>query len=113
LVDGSAWIPDEIWGMITVEPHESGQRWISSTAIDFDNNVLNPLYPLTGLRCSLTFPTPDVAKLECFFDPEKIDLSNGVKFTAKIKGCNDGNIVKLMTDGQQKLMTDGTKKIKS
>ena len=84
---GGAWDPTTVWGMITIEPTESSPRWISSTAIDFDNNTLNPLTPLTGLRCSLTFPTPDNARLECFLDPEKINLSNGVKITAKIKGC--------------------------
>jgi len=25
--------------------------------------------------------------IECYFDPNKINLSNGVKFTTKIKGC--------------------------
>lgn len=112
-VDGSAWITDKVWGMITIEPKESNPRWISSTAIDYDNNLSNPLYPLSGLRCDMTFPTPDVARLECFFDPDKIDLSNGVKFTSKIKGCNDGDIVKLMTDGQQKWTTSGQTKIKT
>ena len=112
-VDGSAWIESTVWGMITIEPKESNPRWISSTAIDYDNNLSNPLYPLSGLRCDLTFPTPDVARLECFFDPDKIDLSNGVKFTSKIKGCNDGDVVKLMTDGQQKWTTSGQTKIKT
>jgi hypothetical protein len=100
--------------MITIEPTESNPRWISSTAIDYDNNTLNPLFPLSGLtRCELTFPTPDVARLECFFDPDKINLTNGVKFTSKIKGCSDGEVVKLATDGQQKLTTSGDKKIKT
>ena len=113
LVDGSAWTQDSVWGMITIEPTESSQRWLSSTAIDYDNNLSNPLYPLTGLRCDLTFPTTDVARLECFFDPDKINLSNGVKFTSKIKGCSDGEIVKLTTSGLQKLTNDGNQKIKS
>ena len=113
LVDGSAWTQDSVWGMITIEPTESSPRWLSSTAIDYDNNLSNPLYPLTGLRCDLTFPTTDVARLECFFDPDKINLSNGVKFTSKIKGCSDGEIVKLTTSGLQKLTNDGNQKIKS
>lgn len=112
-VDGSAWIENTVWGMITIEPKESNPRWLSSTAIDYDNNLSNPLYPLSGLRCDLTFPSPDVARLECFFDPDKINLTNGVKFTSKIKGCNDGEIVKLMTDGQQKYTTQGQTKIKT
>lgn len=113
LVDGSAWTQDTVWGMITIEPTESSPRWLSSTAIDYDNNLSNPLYPLTGLRCALTFPTTDVAKLECFFDPAKINLSNGVKFTSKIKGCTDGEIVKMTTSGMQKLTTSNDQKIKS
>lgn len=81
------WSTTSVWGMITVEPTESSPRYISSTAIDFDGNLLNPLTPLTGLRCDLTFPSTNVARLECFFDPTKINLTNGVKFTTKIKGC--------------------------
>jgi len=81
------WSTTSVWGMITIEPTESSPRYISSTAIDFDGNLLNPLTPLTGLRCDLTFPSTNVARLECFFDPTKINLTNGVKFTTKIKGC--------------------------
>ena len=84
---GGSWDQASVWGMITIEPTESSPRYISSTAIDFDNNTANPLTPLTGLRCSLTFPTPDNARLECFLDPNKINLTNGVKITAKVKGC--------------------------
>jgi hypothetical protein len=73
--------------MITIEPTESAPRWISSTAIDYDGNLLNPLTPITGLTATLTFPSPEVAQIECFFDPNKINLSNGAKFTTKIKGC--------------------------
>ena len=113
LVDGSAWTQDSVWGMITVEPKESSPRWISSTAIDYDGNTSNPLTPLSGLRCDLTFPTTDVARLECFFDPDKINLANGVKFTSKIKGCTDGEIVKMTTSGMQKLTTSNDQKIKS
>jgi len=86
-LDSSAWDPLNIWGMITVEPTESSPRWICSTVIAFDNNTSNPLTPITGLYATLTFPSPDVAQIECFFDPSKINLSNGVKFTTKIKGC--------------------------
>ena len=53
----------------------------------FDNDLANPLSPLTGLYATLTFPIPNVAKITCYFDPNKINLSNGVKFTSKIKGC--------------------------
>jgi hypothetical protein len=86
-LDASSWDVSNIWGMITIEPTESSPRWICSTIIDSDGNTLNPLSPITGLTATLTFPTPDVAQIECFFDPGKINLTNGVKFTTKIKGC--------------------------
>ena len=86
-LDASAWDVSNIWGMITIEPTESSPRWICSTIIDIDGNTLNPLSPITGLTATLTFPSPDVAQIECFFDPGKINLTNGVKFTTKIKGC--------------------------
>lgn len=86
-IDSSAWDVSNIWGMITIEPTESSPRWICSTVIPTDGNILNPLSPITGLTATLTFPTPDVAQIECFFDPNKINLSNGAKFTTKIKGC--------------------------
>jgi hypothetical protein len=86
-VDSSAWNTSNVWGMITVEPTESSPRWICSTVLASDGNILNPLSPITGSTATLTFPTPDVAQIECFFDPNKINLTNGVKFTTKIKGC--------------------------
>jgi hypothetical protein len=79
-----AWDVPSTWGMITIEPYESDRRWICSTIVPFDNDSNNPLTPLTGLLCALTFPLPDVARMECYFDSNLIDLSNGVKITAKI-----------------------------
>ena len=110
---GANWIQDSVWGMITIEPTESSPRWICSTVLPFDLNTQNPITPLNGLLCDLTFPSPDVARLECQFDPSKINLSNGVKFTMKIKGCNDGSINKLTTTGVAKRTTSGDNKIKT
>lgn len=76
-----------IWGMITIEPSESSPRWISSTVIDFDNNILNPLTPVAGLtKCEITFPAPNVARLRCRLNTANLDTSNGVKITSKIYG---------------------------
>ena len=111
--DGSSWSPNEVWGMITIEPTESSPRWISSTAIDFDGSNLNPLTPLSGLRCDLTLPSPDVVRLECYLDSSKINLSNGVKITSKIKGCTDGEIAKMTTFGIPKMTTTDDIKLKS
>ena len=111
LLNGQAWNPSDIWGMITVEPYEAERRWICSTIVNFDNNTSNPLFPLSGLLMAITYPAPNVARMECFFDPDLIDLSNGVKFTTKIKGCpGDGIQVKTMTDGSIKTTTFATDK---
>lgn len=86
LISGN-WDTGSVWGMITIEPTESSPRWICSTVVAFDNNQANPLTPISGLNATLSFPNPNEALIECYFDPNKINLSNGVKFTSKIKGC--------------------------
>mgnify|MGYP001582694886 CR=1 FL=1 len=50
--------------------------------------------------------------MECFFDPDIIDLTNGCKFTTKIKGCPSSSLTgeKKTTDGTIKKTTDGTTK---
>lgn len=111
LTNGQAWNPANIWGMITVEPYESERRWICSTIVDFDNDTNNPIYPLSGLLMAITYPAPNVARMECYFDPDLIDLSNGVKFTTKIKGCPGDKVqVKTLTDGSIKTTTFATDK---
>ena len=86
LNDGTFWTPN-VWGMITIEPTETSPRWWCSSVVPFDGNALNPLTPLAGSFCDVTFPNFNQVKLTCFFDPSKINLQNGVKFTSKIKGC--------------------------
>jgi hypothetical protein len=78
------WNPSKTWGMIAVREKNTSNRFISSTAIDFDNNSSNPLYPITGLRCSLTFPTATTALMRCYFDPSKLNVQD-YDFTPKIK----------------------------
>ena len=112
-LDGANWSTSNIWGMITIEPTESAPRWICSTIIPFDGNLLNPLTPITGLYATLTFPSPNVAKIQCYFDPNKINLSNGCKFTTKIKGCYTGEffMLKITTEDDQKLTNVNDDKI--
>jgi hypothetical protein len=86
------WDVPTTWGMITVEPFESAPRSICSSVVDFDNNTANPLTPLSGLLINIVYPFPNVAILECYFDTNLIDLSQGVKITSKIKGGRDGII---------------------
>ena len=105
------WDPLKVWGMITVEPCEAEKRYICSSVLSFDNNLLNPLKPLNNVQMIITYPAPNIARMECFFDPDLIDLSNGCKFTTKIKQvCFDLTPIegaKTMTDGTEKTMTTG------
>ena len=113
LLSGDNWTPETTWGMITVEPFQSDRRWIISTIVDYDNNTNNPLYPLATLLMAITYPSPNVARMECYFNPDLIDLNNGVKFTTKIKDfCpgNSGFLLKTMTDGTTKTTTTGVDK---
>lgn len=111
--DLQPWNQSETWGMITVEPTEQSPRWICSTVVPFDFNPNNPLQPISGTLMNITFPSPNIARMECYFDPTKINLVNGCKFTTKIKGCAGGSysIDKITTDGIQKITTDGQNKI--
>ena len=113
LLNGFVWDDATVWGQITVEPTESNPRFLSSTVINYDYNPSNPLTPLVGeVGCKLTFPTTTQAKLECYFNPDLINLSNGVKFTTKIKGCQvESPVFKVMTTDQQKLTTADENKI--
>lgn len=107
------WDIQKIWGMITIEPKESSPRSICSTIVPFDNNAGNPLTPIAGLLAQIIYVSGNTLKLKCKFDPSKIDLTNGVKITAKIKqGLN--NIVtfnKLTTADADKYTTTNDDKI--
>jgi len=102
------WDQAETWGMITIEPNESAPRQICSTVVPFDNSQSNPLTPITGSFASLTFPAPNIAVIECFLNPNVINLQSGVKITGKIKGCTTPAIVgaKTTTDGVLKQTTN-------
>ncbi len=108
LLNNQAWNPDETWGMITVEPFETQPRSICSTVVPFDYNSNNPLTPLSGVLMDITYPLPNVAIMECYFNPDLINTDNGVKFTTKIKGCpEDAQLLKTTTDGFIKTTTAG------
>ena len=113
LIGGQIWDDATVWGQITVEPTESNPRFLSSTVINYDYNPSNPLTPLVGeVGCKLTFPTPTQAKLECYFNPDSINLTNGVKFTTKIKGCKvESPVFKITTTDLDKLTTTDNNKI--
>lgn len=81
---GADWSGDE-WGMITTEPTEASPRKIISTAIPYDFDASNPLSPLDNIAMVMTYPAPNIARMECYFNPDLINTTNGVKFTSKIK----------------------------
>jgi hypothetical protein len=112
LNDGSIWDTSNIWGMLTVEPTENAPRYLTSSVVPFDGNPNNPLTPLSGLLTPITYPAPNVARMECYFNPNTMNLSNGVKFTVKIKGCTlSKDALKVTTKNEQKLTTDNIEKI--
>lgn len=88
------WSPDT-WGMITIEPWENSGRWISSTAIDYDGNVQNPLYPITGNRATLTL-SGNIATVECLLDTSKLSGTD-YKLTAKIKDLGEPKPIRFKT----------------
>ena len=105
--NGQAWDPNDTWAMITVEPFESTARTICSSVLPFDNDLSNPLKPINGVQMVITYPLQNVAQIECFFNPDIINLANGAKFTTKIKGCP----ITLNTNGKR--TTDGILKTTS
>jgi len=108
------WEQGATWGMITIEPKESAPRWICSTIIDFDNNQNNPLTPIVGSVATLSFPTPTIAKIECYFDTNKINIQNMAKFTSKIKqNCDLLPIQKSTTTFEDKITTENINKVTS
>ena len=112
LTNGDIWDSANIWGMITVEPTEAAPRSIASSVVPYDGNSNNPLTPLAGLITPITYPSPEIARMECYFNPNLINLTNGVKFTVKIKGCTTSNeVLKVTTRPEQKLTTDNQLKI--
>lgn len=116
-IDGNDWDPNFTWGMITIEPKEAEQRFICSSIIDYDNNQANPLTPLSGLTINITYPSSNIARMECFLDSAKLDLINGVKITSKIcEGCTQlpqFDEVKLTTNNVDKITTNDINKIKA
>jgi len=112
LTNGDIWDTSNIWGMITVEPYENAPRSIASSVVAYDGNPNNPLIPLSGIITPITYPTPNVARMECYFNPNLINLTNGVKFTVKIKGCTlSAELLKVTTKDEQKITTDNIAKI--
>ena len=107
------WDPLKMWGMITVEPKEGAPRWIMSTIVPFDGNSSNPLRPISGLLTTIDYLAANIITLKCQFDPSKIDLSNGVKITAKVKQvCLDiTEVSKETTSDDDKYTTDDDLKI--
>lgn len=116
-LDLSIWDNPNVWTQITIEPKESAPRYWCSSVVPFDGNTLNPLTPETGVLMSVNYPQPNVVVSECLFDTNKINLDNGVKISAKIKGCTlSSEKAKMTNPGPDtpagfKMTTDGFVKL--
>jgi hypothetical protein len=89
LEPSNAWVGDK-WGMIRVYPFENGPDFTISTVLPSGNDPNNPLQPLNGeVGLKLTLPTPDVIRLECLFDTNKIAVSGDLTFTSRVDGFSD------------------------
>jgi len=115
VLNSGVWDLQKIWGQITVEPFENSPRWMLSSIIDFDNNINNPLRPISGTLLNLDFIFPNIIKFSCNFDSSKLSTVKNVKITAKIKQGLE-NIVtlnKLTTTNDDKETTEDELKILS
>jgi hypothetical protein len=112
-LDLSFWDNPNVWTQITIEPTEGAPRYWCSSIVPFDGNTLNPLSPETGVLMPINYPQPYIAVSECLFDTSKLNLSNGVKISAKIKGCTISSAKGKMTNAGPdtpagfKMTTDG------
>lgn len=112
-LDMAFWDNPNVWTQITIEPTEGAPRYWCSSVVPFDGNTLNPLSPETGLLMPINYPQPYIAVSECLFDTSKLNLSNGVKISAKIKGCTMSSAKAKMTNAGPdtpagyKMTTDG------
>lgn len=112
-LDMAFWDNPNVWTQITIEPTEGAPRYWCSSVVPFDGNTLNPLSPETGVLMPINYPQPYIAISECLFDTSKLNLSNGVKITAKIKGCTFSSAKAKMTNAGPdtpagfKMTTDG------
>ena len=115
VLNTGGWDLQKIWGQITIEPFENSPRWMLSSIIDFDNNINNPLRPISGTLLNLEFIFPNIIKFSCNFDSSKIPTVKNVKITAKIKQGLE-NIVtlnKITTTNNDKETTEDELKILS
>ena len=115
VLNSGGWDLQKIWGQITVEPFENSPRWMLSSIIDYDNNIVNPLSPISGTLLNLEFIFPNIIKFSCNFDTTKISTVKNVKITAKIKQGleNIVTVYKLTTANEDKETTDNELKILS
>lgn len=71
-----AWDVGNVWGWIAFRPFESEPARRISTVWDWTSQN-TPLKPLTTeTKAKLTYPSPDVAKVECLLDTTLINANN-------------------------------------
>ena len=74
-----------VWTQIRCYPTEGAPPFICSSIVTFDGDSANPLTPISGDTITILEPTAFVRISNCYFDSNKIDLSNGGTITAKLK----------------------------
>lgn len=109
------WDLQKIWGQITIEPFENSPRWMLSSIIDYDNNINNPLIPISGLLLDFDLISANIIKFSCNFDTSKLSTVKNVKITAKIKQGEDDIVIvsKETNNNEDKETTDNELKILS
>lgn len=85
---GGGWNP-ETWGNIRIEKKESAPDYLSSTVLDYDNVVSNPLFPLPGETRAKKTITGNIVLVECLCDTNKLPAPGTYSVSYKIKDPND------------------------
>lgn len=89
------------WATMFVEPFESQQAYLISSIYPQGSNPLNPLIPLNGSGDLLlvTQISPTSYLMECLFDPNRINVTNGVSFSPRIDGRS--NLVSILSEREK------------
>ena len=95
---------------VHVRPKKGAPQYTGSTVLDW-TDLNNPLYPLSGETKTTIDVVGGTITSEVRFDPSKIDTSNGITFTSRVKGDSIGgeknNIFLLETSVSRKPFVPG------
>lgn len=95
---------------IHVRPKKNAPQWTGSTVLDW-SDPSNPIYPLIGETKTTLDIVGGTITSEVRFDPSKVDFSQGLTFTTRVKGDSTGgkknNIYLLDTQVSKKPFVPG------